>query len=740
MTPRQQHILSGIRPTPLASYLKALAVLRLVTEQADPSARGSWQEGHFVLDAELGRDELLDFFMDRYAPSPIFSPWNKDGGFIKNKNDVTRVESATSPRWEALKETHRTLVRLTEEAHQDLCPDKPLVKLLEDHKDEFRRRLRNSLPDEALRWLDVCFVPKGDGGWGVFRLLGTGGCDAKAEFGPMFLKNLNEVLPAEADKAKSAQVARARLALELALFGNSEIAEPKNARALIKKGTLGQFSPGASGGPNHHTGYGGDDSRLTNPWDVVFCFEGALVINPATTTHGDVTRRGQGAFPFQVDPAKGLGGATTESEEIPSELWMPLWPAPSSLREIKRLFREGRARLGGRGARSATEMARAVATRGIDRGITAFQRFSLPDRNGRAHMAAPAGLFRVRDGQDEERFLAEVAPWIDTWRYQTRDDKTTPARMARNRRRLERALFEAAQFGGRRRLLALFEELGQAQAELLNAPRFRVGDKGPRIRPLAGLTKRWIAELHDGSHEFELAWAISGLEGAFPQWLRPYLEPLNEKGTWTDKSRRPFGASLPRDLVQLYFDRVISAERNPRAKALPRRSLGAGTLLALIEDRIEGARVGRLLHAMLGIKSLPKRTEDRPLPEAASPDLLPGALAVMKLALEPDPRIGGHLDASSSSSEHAPRRPELRILRLLAAGRVDQALDTARRRLIADGELPLAGAPTDSRSLNLAAALTLPVTAGLIHSFAGRTLASRRDASPTNPAQTGATH
>jgi CRISPR-associated protein Csx17 len=43
------HIPEGCSPAPLALYLKALGVLRLVGEQADPQARGWWEGEHFCL-------------------------------------------------------------------------------------------------------------------------------------------------------------------------------------------------------------------------------------------------------------------------------------------------------------------------------------------------------------------------------------------------------------------------------------------------------------------------------------------------------------------------------------------------------------------------------------------------------------------------------------------------------------------------------------------------------------------
>ena len=77
------HHLTGCSPTPLANYLKALGILRLVAEQSDASARGWWQDEHFCLLTRLSREELHAFFLDEYQPTPIISPWNKGSGFYK---------------------------------------------------------------------------------------------------------------------------------------------------------------------------------------------------------------------------------------------------------------------------------------------------------------------------------------------------------------------------------------------------------------------------------------------------------------------------------------------------------------------------------------------------------------------------------------------------------------------------------------------------------------------------------
>lgn len=95
------HRLDGCRPTPLAHYLKALGVLRLISEQADPGARGWWTEDVFHLATKLDKSELKAFFLERYSPSPILSPWLKGSGFYQADDaGLSPIENSTSARLE----------------------------------------------------------------------------------------------------------------------------------------------------------------------------------------------------------------------------------------------------------------------------------------------------------------------------------------------------------------------------------------------------------------------------------------------------------------------------------------------------------------------------------------------------------------------------------------------------------------------------------------------------------------
>ena len=75
-------VLAGCIPQVLAGYLEALGVHRLVAEQLDPEALSYWDsDGRFHLVSSADRDALVAFFVERYEPTPIVTPWNGGSGF-----------------------------------------------------------------------------------------------------------------------------------------------------------------------------------------------------------------------------------------------------------------------------------------------------------------------------------------------------------------------------------------------------------------------------------------------------------------------------------------------------------------------------------------------------------------------------------------------------------------------------------------------------------------------------------
>ncbi|MDB5345972.1 MAG: hypothetical protein JWP89_4349, partial [Schlesneria sp.] len=89
------HKLYGCSTLPLASYLKAIGVLRIVAKQADPTAQGWWSGDVFCLHTRLDEVGLCRFFLADYRPTPIVVPWSGSDFFAANRHPEVLTISRT---------------------------------------------------------------------------------------------------------------------------------------------------------------------------------------------------------------------------------------------------------------------------------------------------------------------------------------------------------------------------------------------------------------------------------------------------------------------------------------------------------------------------------------------------------------------------------------------------------------------------------------------------------------------
>lgn len=89
--------LHGCAPIPLAHYLKALGILRLVSESeaGDSNATGCWKNDAFDVTSKFDRDGLVEFFQHDYKPTPILSPWNGGSGFYFQEEKLNEKDPLT---------------------------------------------------------------------------------------------------------------------------------------------------------------------------------------------------------------------------------------------------------------------------------------------------------------------------------------------------------------------------------------------------------------------------------------------------------------------------------------------------------------------------------------------------------------------------------------------------------------------------------------------------------------------
>ncbi|UUX93120.1 type I-G CRISPR-associated protein Cas8g1/Csx17 [Methanoplanus endosymbiosus] len=124
--------LKGCTYEPMSSYLSALAVLRLVSEQKDPDAKGWWDDlGVFHLDSCLDEEGLVNFFLEEYHPTPIVSPWNGGSGFNDgdNTDSINAIMEDDSERFAVYRETIRRIRSFPEIPNTDF-PVSGLISFL----------------------------------------------------------------------------------------------------------------------------------------------------------------------------------------------------------------------------------------------------------------------------------------------------------------------------------------------------------------------------------------------------------------------------------------------------------------------------------------------------------------------------------------------------------------------------------------------------------------------------------
>jgi hypothetical protein len=317
--------LEGLRPEPLASYLAALGVLRLVSEQQDPDVQGWWQQEQFHLRGDIDADGLTSFFLHEYRPTPIASPWNAGGGFFQRPADsaITRIGRSDDPRFESYRQTLKTIDDILKAHNLVDRPSTPALKLA------LLKDLHADLPPEARRYLDAVLTLS-DSDVTYHSLFISGGNDGRVDLAKNFMGRLVKLLLNSHRSSESL--------LRAALFDTlTEHLEPL---------TAGPHHPGSSGGPNASSEEL-EAKPLSNPWTYILAMEGALLL--------------EGGPGHTVHRASGYPSAIPGETRL-RDLWLPLWSTPSTLDQVKEMIGEPQHHT---------------------------LRYSFLPRNGRAHFALP---------------------------------------------------------------------------------------------------------------------------------------------------------------------------------------------------------------------------------------------------------------------------------------------------------------------------------------------------------------
>ncbi len=725
--------LDGCTPEPLMGYLKALGVFRLVSEQADPDCRARWQNGKLVLLTRLTREQLVEFFQTEYAPSPNFSPWNGEGGFLTESgasfSTIEEIRKSTEPRLNNLRgaieqiesmsilkefgqfrtesktlDKKKKAKRITSDETERLKEVSKGVKTL---KETILYQIRTEFPDSALGWFDTC-LQVGEDGFSVAPALGSGGVDGRMEFSANFFANILTVLKHQ-ESAKW---------LATSLFADS--------LSTLHQTSVGQFAPGSIGGPNATQGFEG--GSLVNPWDYIFLIEGSSILSGAIARRCRTGQYGKAAFPFTVMPAAQASDSleAKDSNSARGEIWLPLWPKNLKLNELQRIFGEGRAEWAGGQSRTNVDFAKAVASFGVDRGIGSFSRHGFLQRNGLAFLATPLGRFEVQS-REHVHLLHEADDWIARFRRACGDK--TPARFGTALRRMDSAVFDYCRFGDdqdshrKERFQAILIALGQAEREAAWGKKFR---ESGFLHPLQRLSADWVAAADDRSEEFAIALALAAIQGtrAYPG-VRANLEFVDfTKGRWNwhDDSAKTVwkGGQLADNLSAVLERRLLDQKRLglPHLPIVASRFLSPAIVARFISGELDEDKIERLLWGLICCKIEWKVPYAYP-----SMDEVPRPYALLKLCF-PGVNPEGQCPTGVSADfwkKIGAIKPETRLIPLLRAGRLSEALGIAAQRLRNHGLTP---APIEWGSetypfdpARLAAALLFPVAASSLEAF-----------------------
>ena len=695
-------VISGCTPVPLAHYLKALGVLRLVSEQKDSAASGRWQRDQFILECQLDRDGLLKFFLEEYRPTPVMAPWNGGSGF--HPKDNSKALQAVS---ESMADRLQGYARSIKAAQSALSHMNLGEKPTPEQKAELLLLCRNVLPEDALQWLDAAYVLTDDGAK-YPPLLGTGGNDGRLEFTNNFMQRITEVIDAQTGVPQEFSAQR----LAVSLFADV-------AATPLAKAPVGQFLPGTAGGANSTSGF--DAASAVNPWDFILMIEGALLFASASVKRLESADTGALAYPFCVRQA-GVGYASaTNADESASraEMWMPVWSNRAvTLPELTAIFSEGRAQIGGRVAKNGVDFARAVTSLGVDRGLDEFQRYGFQVRNGLSYFATP--LTRIAARRDENvDLITDIDSWLSRFRSAATKD-TAPAAARRALSALESAIVDLCTSRSSRRLLKVFLALGQCQQ---TAARSLEWAKESYVPPLQGLQKAWLQNLphHDlwndpsFGTEFRLAASLASLNQCFAgEWLpfRCHLEAVESRPfgyVWAENPTNDVQwshAPLPTVLNNIFARRLLKIPDEDKIGGIP---ASIADIKAFIEGQTDDAVLSELLWSMSLINwredAKPPRRNPEPQP------VPPTFYALLKLCFPP---------AKKELPENVLPVPSVpAIHRLAVTGNEEFATVQALRRLRGSGYRPKLNAlqVQGNSARRTAAALVFPVSNDSLKAF-----------------------
>ncbi|MHA1138547.1 MAG: type I-G CRISPR-associated protein Cas8g1/Csx17, partial [Candidatus Thorarchaeota archaeon] len=718
-------------PIPLAHYLKALGVFRLVAEQKDPDVRGYWKDDRFHIVTKLTKEELVDFFLNEYKPTPIVVPWS-GSDFFKvnwsiNSNNIKYNKVPTAENViEAFLATHDKRLSLYRETINDVYNAMSIsgISKKEDiegnnvkkkiKKNIFIQSLRNIVSEDVVQWVDAaCII--GNDQFHPNNLLGSGGgSDGNSHFSDNFMQSLWMVLPEFNSQRSFTLMASGRNPFNSQKALMNSLFNETNLSSNIPTLSPALFDPHSVGAMNSTSGF--SSKALSNPWNYILMLEGSLLFSGNMAKKFGSSTPSSASFPFLVNLSN-VGNGGLSIKDSGKEIWLPLWLQKIKLNQCKSIFLSSRLEVHGRIARDGLDAFQSIAQLGVDSGIVAFQRIGLlRGRIGGENYFTTFDLGKVLvKRQPQIDLIKDIDTWLDKFRRKVSSDNV-PNSIKRYAHRLEGLIMDLCKHKNKKKLLSILIELGKIEIEFTKSTKWT--QEKDKLKPIPLLSKRWINECYDGSVEFRLALSLASLFGYYKDdkgkniiWpIRSNLEPISlpigkypsfKKLETKDRDVVSTNSSLVDMMNSILSRRLIRAQKSESDMYSDMAHYHAhpGDIARFIEGDVNDEKIRDLF---IGLSLINWAKKDKfKLPNPSDKELVyPDSLyMVMKLCYAgTDKHIG-----------KIPINPQIHRRCQMADGTA--ALKMAIRRLRGSGIVPAIGLAyiSPNRSRRIAASLLFPI-------------------------------
>jgi CRISPR-associated protein Csx17 len=571
-------ILDGCKANHPLSYLKAIGIMKTISLQVDPKVRGHFEEGNFILQINLNKAQLIDFFLYKFVPPPVISP------FLRKRNNqlLDSLAYNQNERLSSFRLAYESL-KLSPPKTRQLFPSENWLKEIEMDLNFLHPNSVESYKALALAAYGLAIVLKETVSSPM--LINYQNCFDKLNISENYLGALLKLMSSSNNSISDNSFTD----LEKSLFS-----KPEETHTICKLSDFGK----AFLDPNL--------SKANNPWDYILALNGFLAICE------DYPFYSNNILPLCLK-ATSYGWGNLDENPLRKvsqrEMWFPLWNKPLDYNNLKIALKKLALVLPNSNIYTSLDLVTEAALWGINPLFATFLRIGLVFEMPHAILPEAFILGYVSLQEREAARLVNPAKiWLSDWQIALNSSPKSQ-KQRQNINLAEEALFSYLT-GKTNSLTNSLEHLGATEQAT------SLFSKGTRLIPLS-LPVSWLPYCEKDTAEYRLALALASLDIQVP--LREQLEPvcLVDSGwIWCDKAQVQ-GPNLVETLGMVLETRLQIAEKKhlpvlPLFSAYPARLKDVELFL---EGKTDDNSVESILKGLILI--------DYPIPKKASKTISP---------------------------------------------------------------------------------------------------------------------